>query len=801
MKETMPEKDIIPHDLSREKIVDLAIQKIDDYCFGVEKIKLPRQKIELKHEIMRLMKQGAGFSEEVVDYIVSKIEDDDYLTEIIQKKWPAESDSLEYFNGFDKESFDEDGVILNDLLMYLKGKLIDMLNLTAAKNLPQGFKRVLQHCLEKNKIFSEINYKDLHSGDSHDNTFKENFEIISEDDQQRPLFSNYDEIIPETLFGVRRNLSNYKDSEVKEILDSLIETVEKGKVTQSLVRHYSLFFSETKPNYCAGRLLEILKNNLNPETKKLSSRLLYSIELGRVNVSYEGVKYLERMYDLEEYNNPNNFVQRLTVEGNIGVFNESRELAGYFNLGDLSSDEERVKAKVFEFTYETLFLSKAEETQEEKQEREKILEEFKRNYFKFYDNRFFNETEVKFNNLSFKEQGWFMHYAKHSDKKEKDRALSFVKKYREDGFKTFLSLEYGRELGDKILNIGEKLENNGANLIFAKFNSIIGLTGNIEQKLTALLSDKDQKKIDKNKISEQLLRKAKDLLVQFSEQLDKGEKVDYQDAVRSLDKISEEIILFASIFKTASQERPISFQEISETKLESKNSGDLTEAEKQEMICIFRDNRQHYPPELLKESMGEFMKAINSADKEFHFLTHQDKLVSFLRFDKLKNGNLYAGSLNVRPEIKGSAIGSATLKAVLDRTAKNYEIEAVVYAQNPMTKHYINDFNFHITGIDLDYKKTGQPFFQLLRSDNMSNSFLGPKMSDAEVIKKAEQPPSNEIYKILTLDLNDALEITRVQQILQTERLIITRFLPIKNQKKVYLVLEKFEQPSAAKAA
>ncbi len=260
------------------------------------------------------------------------------------------------------------------------------------------------------------------------------------------------------------------------------ETV--GALTNYLTKDHTAFghtkelaecFEKTGIDYSAKKLLGLLRDpEVNPWGRKIATNILYRLEFGRLGISSEGVKYLERVYDLGEYNNPGNFVKRLTRDGDVGIFDESRELVRYFRIGDLNNEAERVKAEVLSFAYETLFIPKISETEEERAEREGILQEFKQKYFQFFDDRFFGDTGVAFNNFSFREQGQFMHFVENSPGPLKQRALELVRKYGEDGFRSFLSLEYGMEMGETVLGIGEaNVESGNVRMIFKDYARVI----------------------------------------------------------------------------------------------------------------------------------------------------------------------------------------------------------------------------------------------------------------------------------------------------------------------------------------
>lgn len=310
------------------------------------------------------------------------------------------------------------------------------------------------------------------------------------------------------------------DFDDHELVDAGLDMMKyEGNGSNKSFQHfsYSVLFSPSDVNYATGELIKILQTD-DVEMKKLASKILLRLEFGQIGISEEGVKYLERMYDLGESNNPNHFVQRLTAKGDIGIFDDKKVLQKYFNLGELSDEETVVKPKVHDFAYETLFREKENETKEERAEREIYLKEFKENFFDFYDDDFFKKTGVRFNNLDFKEQGWFLITHKNADKEKREKLINFVKQFGEQGLVSFLSLEYNGNNGDKILDINEKLDEKEVEKIFSRYARMQASAQRLEEtmKKSKILNERElsdglKEKLGKN-IYDAVMSRATDIL-------------------------------------------------------------------------------------------------------------------------------------------------------------------------------------------------------------------------------------------------------------------------------------------------
>lgn len=286
-----------------------------------------------------------------------------------------------------------------------------------------------------------------------------------------------------------------------------------------------------------------------------------------------------------------------------------------------------------------------------------------------------------------------------------DRLRSVLQSHPETSNKilnSFLAVAQDMQYSESILKLAETLDQKTADAVFSKYEEIAQATELIRE----LTSEQT------NEIIKSLLHRGNELLRVWAEA---AQKQDSATILQQLEHIKAEILLFASTFKVLSAQEKIELTDLQGASFEIKTSSELLENDRQQMRRVFADNRIGYSPTLFKETTNEFNEALNTADQEFQILRLNDAIIAFIRFDQLSNGNLYAGSLNVRPEVKGSAIGSAMLRATLDKKAQTNNIEAVVYSQNPMLKHYTSDFGFQNAGEIPDYNGTGELFYKLFR--------------------------------------------------------------------------------------
>jgi predicted GNAT family N-acyltransferase len=313
------------------------------------------------------------------------------------------------------------------------------------------------------------------------------------------------------------------------------------------------------------------------------------------------------------------------------------------------------------------------------------------------------KLKIKIENLSLREQIHFLRFLSGQNKKDFNHLQTVLETHPNISNKilnSFLAVAEDMRYGESILKLAEGLDEKTAEAVFSKYLEIVNTTEHIRK-----LTEEQSGEVVKN-----LLHKGNELLKNWAESTDKQNS---KPIVEQLEHIKAEVFLFASTFKVLSAKEKIDLTDLKGAYFEIKDSSVLTDEEKQPMLRIFAENRSGYPPGLFKETMGEFDRALQTQNHEFHILRFNNEIVAFLRFDKLPNGNLYAGSLNVRTEVRGSAIGTAMLHATLDKKAEEFNIEAVVYEKNPMLHRYIEDYGFEITGEEENYKDTGQKFYKI----------------------------------------------------------------------------------------
>ena len=327
--------------------------------------------------------------------------------------------------------------------------------------------------------------------------------------------------------------------------------------------------------------------------------------------------------------------------------------------------------------------------------------------------------------LDFALQRNLLHYFSQASTDDIEYGLKpFMKQWGQMGLKTFLALESEPNVPwPRVFEILQRADPAEAYEVFARFGECVDEAYKTRDYLRNIFSyDPSYTEADAERVAQQLLRRGSDLLVQFVRAADGG--VADPRIVAEAYSMRADLALFALAFKIASeratqQGRRLDFTDIKDTEFLRIISSKLTDSNKTIMRQMFVENRERdgYPAELIEATRQKFESYLADPDGQFYLLTHNGEIVAFVRFaPDQSTKRVHVDSLNVRPQIRQSSLGSALLKATLDHySADGYTIDGEAYTKNPMLKHYLSDFGFHQIGEPYIYPGTNESFVKLER--------------------------------------------------------------------------------------
>lgn len=361
----------------------------------------------------------------------------------------------------------------------------------------------------------------------------------------------------------------------------------------------------------------------------------------------------------------------------------------------------------------------------------------------------------------------FFEFFKNINVKMLPTLRTFIQRFGDDGLKTFLVLEIDGQIGNSILKIGELIDkdfkdrkfppslndvyreefeaifsNNDhkylkAKKIFRKIAELVDLAEMESEKMNLLYGIKPKNRPD---VRKKLLESSLGIIQAFATQLEKTpyalqyepkmqEKVD--QLLTDLEQSKTEIILLSAIFRTFKEQgNAISFEDIRDLKLSSVESAtELSEEEKKEMLLMAETNWQQNLQ--LKDTVLAGLKADLESDKpqKIYILRYQGKIASFIRFEATDHGTMYAGSFNVKTELRGVDVGNEMIERTLIKESreKNNEkypiLEGTVSPRIPVGTAYVEKVGFVIDGLIANYHETHEPLFTLQLDNNRNPEY------------------------------------------------------------------------------
>jgi N-acetylglutamate synthase-like GNAT family acetyltransferase/uncharacterized protein YciU (UPF0263 family) len=320
------------------------------------------------------------------------------------------------------------------------------------------------------------------------------------------------------------------------------------------------------------------------------------------------------------------------------------------------------------------------------------------------------EFNIKFETLTIPEQFFFLEYIQTQTQETVDRVKEFSHVYGSKGVRTFLSIEQGgKEMGDKILALGETLPESLARQVFEKYGLIVDTAMNA-QKTIELLIPPEQFAASHARLAqirESLLIRARDFLVKYHLNKDKN----FKESLQGLDRFNEEIFLFAETYKASVESgEPLSLEEIEHIGLKV-----LSHEERRQhantLWQITKENRKGFitAPQEMNEREARFRATIDDTHTDFYTLEYKGSIAAFCSFTDQGGDTVLVESLNVESEIKGTKIGGDFFNVVTHKVAQTKNIVGYVHAGNAGSLPYYERIGFHVESVMKDNK----PYYKI----------------------------------------------------------------------------------------
>jgi hypothetical protein len=233
-----------------------------------------------------------------------------------------------------------------------------------------------------------------------------------------------------------------------------------------------------------------------------------------------------------------------------------------------------------------------------KEDRDRRLQA-QRDYVMFLDKELLDGIEEDFGfsvrSLTVREQMWFMASLRDMTPEDEKRMEAFTQTYGLDGAQAFLSVEFGDEMRETVLKIGETFPFKITREVFRRFAEIVRFAQIRAEELaeTFYVKTRDPQ-WNQPAVEAELLGRARDLLTRVA-------RMNPKDAVaeveKGLERYRADTLLFASIFRSAYKgtETKVDFTEIRGLDFRRLASDELSPPDKEQMMRISAANWSEIP--------------------------------------------------------------------------------------------------------------------------------------------------------------------------------------------------------------
>ena len=399
--------------------------------------------------------------------------------------------------------------------------------------------------------------------------------------------------------------------------------------------------------------------------------------------------YLKFNKETKKYFHEGDYINCWLAPGIVGIYGINGRLVGCKKLED-------IKNKKGVNTIDDVFDIRSSNNTDKKD-----LALFKISSSLFFRDYIKKTMNVDMSTLSIANQFYFLDFIQNKTEDEVREVVNFVKSSNDETeknnkIKTFLSIEHGgKQMGDKILELGNKLPPGLVGKVFAKYGQIVDNVEHVlefTQKNFSTEVNTTPELIEK--IKETLFIKGKQVLLHMHDSINNDKQIEIGDVEQQLDRINADTITTLAIFKQALKNgAKIPLESIHGAVFAKKEATDITLDQKKEMNELYDINWMNHPDREFVNSLKDYFNTAFSSEENKHnnyFYTFEkdEKIRAFVRFEKQTDNSLYASALNVDDATKNFGLGEAMMDEALTREAKQHILHASCRKDNPSNMRY-----------------------------------------------------------------------------------------------------------------
>lgn len=325
--------------------------------------------------------------------------------------------------------------------------------------------------------------------------------------------------------------------------------------------------------------------------------------------------------------------------------------------------------------------------------------------------------------LTLREQIHLLSFMAKSDPEKYHHLSELIRDHGEPMAISFLSCESDPDMSDAILNIGENAPEKQCEVLFGKYAELARLAEQTAEEMGRIIATHKKIAFNAQTVSDALLERARRLLSDASKKI-KTNEASPDEIAGEFSRIKGDLLLFASVFRAAFKENSVArFEDMQGMELRTCTSSEIDDETAREILFIARENWKHDPKakEIPVKALEEKLRQKND-ESTFYILKRHGELLASMRFDELPSGDLYAGSLNVNPAIRGSAIGEAFLSASLDQASQERTVRADFFPQVDAGMMYIDRIGWVIDGVESIQLEDGSKIERCAMARNLETS-------------------------------------------------------------------------------
>lgn len=445
---------------------------------------------------------------------------------------------------------------------------------------------------------------------------------------------------------------------------------------------------------------------------------------------------------------------------------------------------------------------------------------------------------IQLDQLTMREQLQLVYYLSSRTGDEVDKVKRFLDDAQSESayvsrMRSFLSLEFQPGVGKHIINIGEELGVEVADLIFEQYARLVDASYRAAEALQELVHDQEiVQVVDVKEVHQYMLKRAYDLILDFGSQVVQRGELAQEEVLSRLDQYSDDLLLTASVYKSIVRsplKKFFTFEQLEGIQFESLsvadfvmgegvmgavrsihaaqyeegimppryNDGDvpdsliegLGEAEQvrvREILQMLKVYKENYDtkPGLQKVIVEGFLELLEQRpeDTTMYVVRKNNKVIAFCRFDDLGNGQKYWGSLNVYQGMQGSAIGTSFIKEVLNIEMTESTIVGDCMPNEAITSFYVEREGFVFHKVIPDYEQSGETLFTMVGGeDNDQYIYFNKELVTRDQLLEMALEGDNDYSLdddqfVLLFDRNSDEFYKTTEELLNNHKYIVTRY-------------------------